>query len=185
MIPMAEPLTEEDVKLLLNSAVSQAALGRLGADRVLEGVERIVAEWRALRAKRDSLLAAIRKHRDYRGDDRCYLDDGELYAILPEGDTRPWREVAVTLDNCRKFIICRQQGREYVSPQRRIEELEAELSRQKEENVKLAERCREQSELLSRISERTQSDGWLATREEQRRAEVSLPPVDVPEDADS
>lgn len=76
--------------------------------------------------QRDSLLAAIRRHRDYRGDDRCYQDDGELYKVLPEGDTRPPREVAVTLENCYKYITCRQQGREYVSPQHRIQELEDE-----------------------------------------------------------
>lgn len=76
-------------------------------------------------AERDRYLAAIRKHRDYRGDNRCHLDDGELYAVLPEGDTRPAREAAVTLENCARYIDCRQQGREYVSPQTRIEELQA------------------------------------------------------------
>lgn len=72
---------------------------------------------------RDVLLAAIRRHRDYRGDDRCHLDDGELYAVLPEGDTRPSKDTAVTLENCERFIRCRQQGREYVSPEREIEQL--------------------------------------------------------------
>ncbi len=73
------------------------------------------------------LLAAIRKHRDQRGDDRCHLDDGELYAVLPEGDTRPPQDTAVTLENCERFIRCRQQGREYVSPEREIERLRAAL----------------------------------------------------------
>lgn len=77
--------------------------------------------------ERDKLLLAIRQHRDERGDDRCHADDARLYAVLPEGDTRPARETAVTLENCTKYIECRQTGREYVSPQRRIEELEAEL----------------------------------------------------------
>ena len=75
------------------------------------------------------LQAAIRKHRDTRGDDRCFQDDAELYSVLPEGDTRPASETAVTIENCQRYIECRQQGREYVSPQRRIEELEAELTR--------------------------------------------------------
>lgn len=70
------------------------------------------------------LEAAIRRHRDERGDDRCAADDGTLYAVLPEGDTRPERETLVTIENCEKYIACRQTGREYVSPQRRIEELE-------------------------------------------------------------
>jgi hypothetical protein len=73
------------------------------------------------------LEAAIRQHRDERGDDRCHADDGRLYAVLPEGDTRPERETAVTIENCQRYIECRQTGREYVSPQRRIEELEAEV----------------------------------------------------------
>ena len=72
------------------------------------------------------LLAAIRKHRDYRGDDRCHADDGELYAVLPEGDTRPEKDTAVTIENCHQFIACRQQGREYVSPEREIERLKQE-----------------------------------------------------------
>lgn len=75
-----------------------------------------------------TLEAAIRQHRDERGDDRCHADDGRLYAVLPEGDTRPARETAVTIENCVKYIECRQTGREYVSPQRRIEELEAEVA---------------------------------------------------------
>jgi hypothetical protein len=84
----------------------------------------------------ERLRAAIRKHRDYRGDNRCHLDDGELYAVLPEGDTRPAREVAVTLENCQRYIECRQKGREYVSPQVRIEELENCLSRRAEKEEK-------------------------------------------------
>lgn len=75
------------------------------------------------------LEAAIREHRDERGDDRCHADDGRLYtATLPEGDTRPARETAVTIENCMAYIACRQTGRTYVSPQRRIEELEAEVA---------------------------------------------------------
>jgi hypothetical protein len=87
----------------------------------------LTKEREAAKKRVAELEAAIRKHRDYRGDDRCYQDDGELYKVLPEGDTRPPREVAVTLMNCEAYIRCRQQGREYVSPQRRIEELEKAL----------------------------------------------------------
>lgn len=53
----------------------------------------------------------------------------DLYAYLPEGDTRPLRETLVTLENCQKYIECRQQGREYISPQRHIEELDEEIAR--------------------------------------------------------
>lgn len=72
---------------------------------------------------------AIRKHRDQRGDDRCWMDDEELYRILPEGYEPPIRDSAVELRNCQRFIDCRSNpSTEYVSPQRRIEELERELS---------------------------------------------------------
>lgn len=37
-------------------------------------------------AEIDRLKSAIREHRDQKGDDRCWLDDGKLYAALGEGD---------------------------------------------------------------------------------------------------
>lgn len=71
------------------------------------------------------LEAAIRKHRDYRGDDRCWRDDVELYAVLRDGWTIPECDTSVDLENCRRFIECRKNPyTKYVSPQRRIEELE-------------------------------------------------------------
>jgi hypothetical protein len=82
------------------------------------------------RLRVSELEEAIRKHMNMRGDHRCYLDDQELYTHLPEGDTRPNREVAVTIENCKLFIECRQlndPNRSYISPQDRIEELEAEV----------------------------------------------------------
>jgi hypothetical protein len=66
-----------------------------------------------------ALQAAIRKHRDQRGDDRCWKDDEELYAVLPEGYTPPERDGAVELKNCERFIASRQNPKtEYVSPER-------------------------------------------------------------------
>jgi hypothetical protein len=74
------------------------------------------------------LAAAIRKHRDQKGDDRCWMDDEELYSVLPEGYTPPERTSEVELEFCKKFISCRRNPKTtYVSPQRRIEELEAEI----------------------------------------------------------
>jgi hypothetical protein len=78
--------------------------------------------------QRDHLLTAIRKHRDYRGDDRCWLDDQELYQSLPEGYTPPVTEVEVELHNCERFLACRRNpATQYVSPQRQIEELESHI----------------------------------------------------------
>lgn len=84
------------------------------------------------------LEGAIRRHRDQRGDDRCWLDDEQLYRALPEGYTPPERDAKVELSLCEKYIACRHNpATEYVSPQRRIEELEAEVE---DLRVKVVER---------------------------------------------
>lgn len=83
-----------------------------------------------LNARINELENAIRKHRDYRSDDRCWMDDEELYKILPEGYTPPEREVAVELSMCEKFISCRRNPKTvYISPQREIERLQEDLIR--------------------------------------------------------
>lgn len=69
-----------------------------------------------LEAKNVALLAAIKEHRDQRGDDRCWLDDKKLYAITgevtDEGDAAlPPREVF--LANCARYFECRQSGAPY------------------------------------------------------------------------
>jgi len=77
-----------------------------------------------------TLENAIRNHRDQRGDDRCWQDDETLYSVLPEGYTPPARDSEVELGLCQKFIDTRHNPRTtYISPQRRIEELEAEIER--------------------------------------------------------
>ena len=69
--------------------------------------------------------SAIRKHRDQRGDDRCWMDDEELYKVLPEGFTPPPRDTTVELKNCERYIASRQAPQSvYVSPQREIERLQ-------------------------------------------------------------
>lgn len=74
----------------------------------------------------EKLATAIRKHRDQKGDDRCYLDDYELYAALPEGFTPPPYDTCIELENCKKYIASRQDPNvHYISPQREIEKLEA------------------------------------------------------------
>lgn len=73
--------------------------------------------------------AGIRAHRDQRGDDRCWRDDEDLYKLLPEGFAAPERDTAVELDNCRRFIELRQNpATQYVSPQREIERLNADVA---------------------------------------------------------
>lgn len=61
------------------------------------------------------LETAIQKHRDQRGDDRCWLDDLELYAVLGDGAeadlTLPPREEF--LGNCARFFECRQRNADH------------------------------------------------------------------------
>jgi len=68
----------------------------------------LIADWRSLRD-------AIRTHRDEKGDDRCWLDDQNLYATI-EGDSTqerfgdrlpPRKEF---LENCARFWECRQSA---------------------------------------------------------------------------
>lgn len=78
----------------------------------------------------ERLRAAIRKHRDQRGDDRCWMDDEELYAVLSEGYTPPKRDTSIELKNCEKYIASRHDPRvTYTSPEREIERLRTLLRR--------------------------------------------------------
>lgn len=60
------------------------------------------------------LETAIRTHRDQRGDDRCWLDDAELYAVLGEDQATqtdfklPPRQTF--LQNCSRYWECRQKS---------------------------------------------------------------------------
>lgn len=58
------------------------------------------------------LRAAIRKHRDQRLDDRCWMDDYELYESLPEGATPHYVDLRLLpreemLKNCERYVECR------------------------------------------------------------------------------
>jgi hypothetical protein len=75
----------------------------------------------------DRYIDGIREHRNARGDDRCWRDDETLYRLLPEGYTAPERDSAVELEQCQRFIACRQNpATEYISPERLIEQLKTE-----------------------------------------------------------
>ena len=45
------------------------------------------------------LRQTLRKHRDAKGNDRCWLDDVELYQLLPEG-----QEAEFTLPEKNEFL---------------------------------------------------------------------------------
>lgn len=88
------------------------------------------------KARLVQLTLAVRKLRDtwVRGDDKCWKDLVELFQVLPEGFTPPASDTLVELANCEKYIkSCHHPDTVYVSPQRRIEELEAENARLKQE----------------------------------------------------
>ncbi len=73
---------------------------------------------------------AIRKHRDQKGDNRCWMDDEELYSVLPEGYIRPERDSCVELELCKKFIATRHNPNiSYVSPEIEIEKLKSDLEK--------------------------------------------------------
>ena len=75
-------------------------------------------------AQGEQLLAAIRRHHSQRADDRCFLDDIELYAAagLDPADTRVGNKDAM-LENCKRFLA---QRCESGGPWRSYAELEAE-----------------------------------------------------------
>ncbi len=100
--------------------------------RALEA--RIVADQHEL----VTLQQAVRAHRDARGDDRCWLDDESLYKALPEGYEPPARDTTVELKRCERFILNRHNpAMVYVSPQRRIEELEARIEQDRLDKISL------------------------------------------------
>lgn len=81
------------------------------------------------RAKK--LEVAIKEHRAQQLDDRCWLDDQKLYAVLEDGDlgdnrTPPMEEM---LKNCKRYLETRCQP----GPWKTYQQLEAELANAKKE----------------------------------------------------
>ena len=69
------------------------------------------------------LRTAIRKHRDQRLDDRCWMDDYELYEVLPEGIDPSYVDLRllpkeVMMRNCEHFVECRATS---LTPEEAIE----------------------------------------------------------------
>lgn len=72
----------------------------------------------------DRLLAAVCKHHSQRGDDRCWLDDLELYraaGLGPADNTLP--PEAEFLANCQRFYRNRCRGGDWPSYQQLEEEV--------------------------------------------------------------
>lgn len=61
-----------------------------------------------LLAEAKRLRDGIRAHRDQRGDDRCWLDDEKLYALLPDGvPARTHMDFELMYPNCKRFLLTR------------------------------------------------------------------------------
>lgn len=83
----------------------------------------------------EELENAIRNHRDQKADDRCWLDDQELYKVLNDGylgDNTVGDKKAM-LKNCERYL----ENRCSYGNWRTYAELEAENNRLREENERL------------------------------------------------
>ena len=82
-------------------------------------------EEEALREEIAELHAAIAKHRDQKADDRCWMDDQELYKVLGDGNLGDCRvgDQSEMLRNCQRFIEKRTEGGGWVSYAMMEEEL--------------------------------------------------------------
>jgi len=66
-----------------------------------------------LKAEIERLRNGIRNHRDQRLDDRCWMDDFELYELLPEGADPRYIDLRqlpkeVMMQNCDHYTTCRK-----------------------------------------------------------------------------
>lgn len=73
---------------------------------------------------------AIRAHRDKsHGSQRCWQNDEELWAALPEGYTPPALDHKATLAQCEAFLAhCHNPAVQYVDPQAQITALELQVA---------------------------------------------------------
>lgn len=63
------------------------------------------------------LREGIRKHRDQKGDENCWLDDQfYLYGLLPEkiGADPQLPDKDLMMLNCSRYYDCRKAGKEYI-----------------------------------------------------------------------
>lgn len=95
-------------------------------------VDFLNGERERLMRENSALRLAIMTHRKQKADDRCWLDDQELYKALGDGDLGDNRvgDKDAMLANCKRFIDRRCAGGEwptYAQLEEKIEELEATL----------------------------------------------------------
>lgn len=91
----------------------------------------------ALFKRNSELESSIRKHRDQKLDDRCFLDDQELYKILNEPIPENYNAIPPInkmLENCKRYLEKRCNPDE---KWKTYQELENEILQLKEENQKL------------------------------------------------
>jgi hypothetical protein len=104
------------------------------------------------------IVAAIRKHYEQRADDRCWMDDVELYvaAGLPVPHDATVGSKAEMLKNCERFLErrCVEGG-----AWKTYAELEAENERLRRCLFQLQDAAKQLADLLRNINEKEKTDG--------------------------
>jgi hypothetical protein len=65
----------------------------------------------------------IRQIRDQFGDDKCWMDWEVLFKMLPEGYVPVKQDIAIQIENCKQYLLCRSKGTEYLPPPRWVKGL--------------------------------------------------------------
>lgn len=120
-----------------------------GYEKTYGVAEYELVEIESLRQHRNRLYTAIKKHHDQKADDRCWMDDNELYAAagLDGADTRIG-DPAAMLENCKRFVTlrCFNGG-----PWKSYVELEAENEKLRKDILSLAHICIEWGNLKAAL----------------------------------
>ena len=89
-------------------------------------------DYQEVERERDKLLAAIKEHHDQKADDRCILDDTDLYAAAGLGPAdHGVGDKAAMLENCKRFIERRCKGGgwpTYAELEKQLEALKRRIS---------------------------------------------------------
>jgi hypothetical protein len=95
----------------------------------------------SLKEKIKILHDAIKKHRDQKSDDRCWMDDQELYAVLNDGNLGDNHvgDIEQMRHNCNRFLENRCTGGKWKTYAELEKELNDCLHAQKSRNTGLDE----------------------------------------------